>query len=155
MHTADFRAACVGPKEVSHVLAALLRLGASRAGRAVPCPVAVRPGKSTLHGNEDLSEDALSLWRGHIYPQFRRRSAHRVPLDMLDVRAVCGGDPFLYRGAAGPAAVHEAVEEMRHEGFLVVETSETFTNGTPLDIVADIKQHGWPKRLVDIVNADS
>jgi len=48
MHMADFWAACVGPNEVSHVLAALLRLGASRAGGAVPCPVSVRPDKSVV-----------------------------------------------------------------------------------------------------------
>ena len=155
MHVADFRAACVGPKQVSHVLAALQRLGASRAGRAVPCRVAVRPCKSTLDGSEDLSDDALPLWRGHISPQFRRRSAHRVPMARFDVRSVCGSVPFLYRGAAGPAAVHEAVEEVRHEGLLVVDTSETFTNVTPLEIVADIDQDGGPKRLVDILKADS
>jgi len=155
MHVADFQAACVGPKQVSHVLAALQRLGASRSGRAVPCRVAVRPGKNTFDGNEDLSDDVLSLWRGNIFPQFRRRSAHRVPMARFDIRAVCGAVPFLYRGAAGPAAVHEAVEEMRHEGLLVVDTSETFSNVTPLNIVADIDQDGWPKRLVDLLKADS
>jgi len=51
--------------------------------------------------------------------------------------------------------VHEAVEEVRHEGLLVVDTSETFTNVTPLEIVADIAQDGGPKRLVDILKADS
>jgi len=155
VHVTDFRAACVGPKQVNHVLAALQRLGASRAERAVPCSVAVRPGKSTLDGSEDLPDDALSLWRGHISPQFRWRSAHRVPMERFDVRSMCGAVPFLYRGAAGLAAVHGAVEEVRHEGFLVVDTSETFTNVMPLDIVADIEQDGWPRRLVDILKADS
>jgi len=155
MHVADFRAACVGSKQVSHVLAALQRLGATRAGRAVPCRVAVRPGKSILDNDEDLSEDALSLWRGHIAPQFRRRSAHSVPMARFDVRSVCGAVPFLYHGTAGPAAVHQAVDDMRHEGLLVVDTNETFSNVTPLNIVADIEQDGCPKRLVDMLRADA
>jgi len=153
MHVADFLAACVGPKRVSHVLAALQRLGASSGGRAVPCRVAVRPGKNALDGNEDLSEDAPSLWRGHISPQFRRRSARRVPMVRFDVRAVCCAVPFLYRGAAGPAAVHEAVEEMRHEGLLVADNSETFSDVTPLDSFAHVEQDGWPVRLVDMLKA--
>jgi len=154
MHMADFRAACVGSKQVRHVLAALQRLGASRAGRAVPCRVAVRPGKNTLDNDENLSEAALSLWRGHIAPQFRRRSEHSVPMARLEVRAVCGAVSFQYHGTVGPAAVHQAVDDMRHEGLLVVDTNETFSNVTPLDFFADIEQDGWPKRLVDMLRAD-
>ena len=60
--------------------------------------VAVRPGKKSLVNDEDLSEDALALWRGHIGPQFRRRSAHMVPMARFDVRAVCGAVSFLYHG---------------------------------------------------------
>jgi len=155
MHVADFREACDGPKQVSHALGALQRLGNSRAGRAVPCRISVPPGKNTFDGNEELSNDALSLWRGNIFPQFGRRSSHRVPMARFDVRAICCSVPFLYRGAAGPAAVHEAVEEMLHEGLLVVDTSETFYNVMPLKIVADIEQDGWPMRLVDMLKADS
>jgi len=155
MHVADFRAACVEPKKFSHVLAALQRLGVSRAGRAVPCRDSVRPGKNTFDGNEDLSENALSLWRGNILPQFRQRAAHRVPMARFYARSVGGFVSFLFRRAAGPAAEHEAVEEMHHEGLLVVHTSETFSNGTPLNIVADIEQDGWPKDLVDMLKADS
>ena len=156
LHVADFRAACVGPMQVSHVLAALQRLGSCRAVKAVPCRAAVRPGKNVFDGNEGLSDDnALSLWGGNIWTQFRRPSAHRVPMARFYVRAVCGAVPFLYRGAAGPAAVHEAVEEKRNEGLLVVDTSENFTNVTPLNIVADIEQDGLPKRLVDMLKADS
>ena len=154
MRVADFRAACVGSNQVRHVFAALHRLGASRAGRAVTCRVAVGPGKNTLDNDEDLSEDALSLWRGHIAPQFRRRSAHSGPMERLDVRAVCGAVPFLYHETGGPAAVHQAVDDMHHEGRLVVDTNETFSNVTPLDIVANIEQDGWPKRLVDMLRAD-
>jgi len=71
----------------------------------------------------------------------------------FDVRAVCCAVPFLYRGAAGPAAVHEAVEEMRHEGLLVADNSETFSDVTPLDSFAHIEQDGWPERLVDMLKA--
>jgi len=109
MRVADFREACDGPKQVSHVLAALQRLDISRSGRAVPCRIAVPPGKNTFYGNEDISDDALSLWRGNILPQLCRRSAHRVPVESFDVRSICGAVPFLYLGAAGPATVHEAV----------------------------------------------
>jgi len=44
---------------------------------------------------------------------------------------------------------------MLHEGIRVVDTSETFYNVMPLNIVADIAQDGWPKRLVDMLKADS
>jgi len=51
--------------------------------------------------------------------------------------------------------VHQAVDDKSHEGLLVVNTNETFSNVTPLDIVADIEQDSWPKRLVDFPRADA
>jgi len=139
---------------VSHVFACLQRLGAKRAGTAVPCRIAVRPGKEVRYFYEDLSEDAQSLWSAHVAPQLRRRVASHAPVARFDVRQVCRTTPFLYHGTAGPAAVHRAADDVRHEGLLVVDTSERFGDVIPLDIVTDIEQDGWPQRLVDTLKMD-
>jgi len=154
MHVADFRAAGVGPKQVSRVLTCLQRLGATKAGRTVPCRIAVRPEKHLMAGFADLSDDAQALWTKHVMPQLRRRGASRPQIAMFDVRAVCRDSPFLDQGSAGPAAVHGAVNEMRHEGVLVLDTSEDYSAVVPLEVLANIEQGGWPRRLVDILQED-
>jgi len=154
MHVADFRAAGVGPKQVSRVLACLQRLGATTAGRSVPCKIAVRPDKNLMAGFADLSDDAQALWTKHVMPQLRRRGARRPQIASFDVRAVCRESSFLDQGSAGPAAVRGAVKEMRHEGVLVLDTSEDYSAVVPLEVLANIEQGGSPRRLVDILQKD-
>jgi len=89
---------------------------------------AVRPGKNTLDNDEDLSEDALPLWRGHIAPQFRRRSAQSVPMVRFDVRAVCGAVPFPYHGTAGP---HPSRYCGRHRAGRLAKVSGRHAQGRP------------------------
>jgi len=132
MHVADFCAAGVGPKQVSRVLACLQRLGATRAAPTVPCRIAVRTDKNVMAAFADLSNDAQALWTKHVMPQLRRRGASRPQIARFDVRADFRESPMLDQGSAGPAAVHGAVNDMRHEGVLVVDTSEDYIAVVPL-----------------------
>lgn len=120
----------------------------------MPCRIAVRPGKERTAGYEDLSEDAQQLWNAHVAPQFRLRVPGHFPVATFDVRAVCVTTPFLYHGTGGLSAVYLAIDDMRHEGLLVVDTSESFGDVMSMDIVADVENVGWPKRLVDILKMD-
>ena len=154
MHVADFRAARVGPKQESRVLACLQRLGATRAGLTVPRRIAVRPDENLMARFADLSDDAQALWTKHVMPQQRRRGPSRPQNARFDVRAVFRESPFLDNGWAGSAAVHGAFNEMRHESVSVVDTSEGYSAVVPLEVLANIEQAGWRRRLVDILPED-
>lgn len=154
-HVADFRTARVGPKKVSHVLAALQCPGTSIAGRAASCRVAERPGKNSLDGMKisptmHCRTGGGTFFRtslGARHAEFQWRCSTNALFALQSHSCTSRRRALLLR--------MQPLSKCGTMDVLSKSTSGTVTNVSPIDIFANIGQDGWPKRWVDMLKADS